>query len=282
MVKDAIKIVKGEWEAYISPRLGGNVIKLTHKGKDILVPLLDEEQMRVSPHLQGAPILMPANRTYKGKFTFEGKEYYLPINELRNECNLHGSVLYEEFELITKEENSVTLRLSDTEARCYPFPFELTVIYSLTERGFCSEHIVRNEGGQNMPLTFALHTTFVAPEIFRVPLTLRQENDSLDLPTGRYIPLTAEEEKYISGYPSCSTYISGYYLSGGTKAEVGDYIYEVSCNFDHWVFYNGRINSGFICIEPQAGKVNGLNIEDGHLVVKKGEKVKFTTSISAK
>lgn len=282
MIKDSIKIEKGFWEALICPRLGGNIIKLAHKGKDILMPLLDEAELKVNPYLYGAPIIMPANRTYKGEFTFEGKEYHLPINEPRSGCNLHGSVLFEEFEVIKSSLDSVTLRLLDEEARSYPFPFELTITYGLTEQGLYSEYTVRNIGSQNMPLTFCTHTTFVSPQIFSVPITLCQESDSVDVPTGRYIPLDEQEQKYVSGSPSQSIYISGYYLSGGQKAEVGDYIYEVSDNFDHWVFYNGGKESGFLCIEPQAGAVNGLNIEGGHLIVKKGDKVRFTTLISEK
>ncbi len=282
MIKDLVKISSGDWEAFICPRLGGNIIKLTHKGKDILIPLSNEEELKVNPYIHGAPIIMPANRTYKGEFTFEGKKYHLPINEPRTESNLHGLVLFEEFEVIKSSLDSVTLRLFDNEARSYPFPFEMTIIYSLSERGFSSEYIIRNIGEKNMPITFCPHTTFSAPEIFSVPITLCQESNSVDLPTGRYIPLNEQEEKYVSGSPSQSIFISGYYLSKGQTAEVGDYIYEVSDNFDHWVLYNGSDDSGFICIEPQAGAVNGLNIDDGHLIVEKEEEVLFSTLISEK
>ena len=38
--------------------------------------------------------------------------------------------------------------------------------------------------------------------------------------------------------------------------------------------------SGFLCVEPQSGKVNGLNMEDGHTVLAPCEKIKFETRIT--
>lgn len=281
MIKDVIKIESGEWAAEICPRLGANVVNLKYNGSDVLAPLNDEAQLEKSLYLQGAPILMPANRTYKGRFTFEGKEYVLPINEPHNDCNLHGSVLKQAFDVVETAVDSVTLRLLDTEAKSYPFPFELTVVYSVSENGFLSEFTVKNVGEGNMPLTFCTHTNFVEPESFRVPLRLCQEKDAHHIPTGRYVPLDAQQQGYVSGSPSRSLYITGYFLSDGTRAEVGDYYYDVSDNYDHWIFYNGGGGRGFLCVEPQAGKVDGLN-NGGYILVKKGESVKFSTRISRK
>ena len=67
------------WRAEISARHGANVTKLQYDGKDVFVPLESEEQLEKNPYIQGAPILLPANRTFKGKFEFEGKNYTLPI-----------------------------------------------------------------------------------------------------------------------------------------------------------------------------------------------------------
>ena len=40
--------------------------------------------------------------------------------------------------------------------------------------------------------------------------------------------------------------------------------------------YNGEGVSGFLCIEPQAGKVNGLNIPDGYKVLAPNETVIYS------
>ncbi len=280
MIKDTIKLRCGDWQAEICPRLGGNIIELKCGGVDVLRPLINEEDLKINPYLYGAPILMPANRTFEGEFVFEGKEYHLPINEPRNNCNLHGLVLFESFDLVSADEKSAVLRLVDSECRSYPFPFAMTVTYTLTENGLSADYEVENIGEGNMPLTFCLHTTFVEPESFSVPIDMCQEKDAHHIPTGRYIPLNCEESEITKKSPSKGRIISGYYRACGNVARVGDYFYSVSENFDHWIFFNGRGESGLLCVEPQAGKVNGLNMEDGHIVLSPKERIKFETKIS--
>ncbi|MBO5281448.1 MAG: aldose 1-epimerase [Clostridia bacterium] len=280
MIKDTITLKCGEWQAVICPRLGGNITRLTYGGADVLRPLESEEQLKVNPYLQGAPILMPANRTFEGKFIFEGREYCLPLNEPQNNCNLHGSVLYEGFESVSVNESCAVLRLVDKECRSYPFPFALTVTYSLSESGLSADYEVENIGEGNMPLTFCLHTTFVEPESFSAPIDMCQEKDAHHIPTGRYILLNAEEKEITEKSPSKGRIISGYYRACGNTARIGDYLYSVSDNFDHWIFFNGRGESGLLCVEPQAGAVNGLNMADGHTVLAPQEKIRFETRLS--
>ena len=280
MIKDVITIAAGDWQADICPRLGGNVIRLTYKGNDVLRALIDEDELKINPYLWGAPILMPANRTYEGKFVFEGKEYSLPINEPHFNCNLHGLVLYEAFDTVNVRENAVTVKLTDTNCKSYPFPFQMTVTYTISDEGLNAEYEVENIGEGNMPVTFCTHTTFVEPESFCVPIDLNQERDKFQIPTGRYVELSEQEKGYTVGSPSLGLYISGYFHSCGNVARVGDYKYSVSDNFDHWVFYNGGGGKGYLCVEPQSGKVNGLNYTDGYNLLHKGEKIKFSTLIS--
>lgn len=279
MIKDIITINAGDWSADVCPRLGGNVIRLTYKGENVLRALENEEELKINPYLWGAPILMPANRTYLGKFVFEGKEYTLPLNEPRFNCNLHGSVLFEAFETVAVSESSVTVRLTDTEARSYPFPFEMTVTYTVTEKGLKSEYTVENIGDGNMPMTFCTHTTFVEPESFCTPIDMNQERDKFQIPTGRYVELNEQEKRYATGSPSVGLYISGYFRSCGNVSRVGEYKYTVSDNFNHWVFFNGGGEKGYLCVEPQSGKVNGLNYPDGYNLLHKGEKITFVTDI---
>ena len=214
MIADTVTIRHDKWLALVCPRLGANVIKLTHEGKDVLRPLTDEDELKINPYLQGAPILMPANRTHKGKFTFEGKEYTLPLNEPQNDCNLHGSVLYQSFQTLSVTENEAVMRLTDTNGESYPFPFELTVRYTLSEQGLLSEYVVKNIGKGNMPLTFALHTTFVEPDEFTIPIDLCQEKDEHHIPSGRYIELDDQQKRYVTGSPSSGLIITGYFKIG--------------------------------------------------------------------
>ena len=65
-------------------------------------------------------------------------------------------------------------------------------------------------------------------------------------------------------------------------SEIDDILYTVSDNFDHWIMYNAMGKRGFLCLEPQAGKVNGLNIEGGCPVIAPGKSHTYTTRYTHK
>ena len=279
MSSDRIELKAGDWQVEICPRLGGNITRLSHKEQDVLRPLESEEQLERSPYTYGAPILMPANRTKGACFLFDGRTYALPLNEPQNGCNLHGSLLHAAFTLVDRNEASAVLRLLDKDGRYYPFPFLLTLTYVLKKEGLTATYDIENIGQGDMPLTFALHTTFIEPSSFSVPIDLCLEKDLHHIPTGRYVPLNEAEKAYATGSPSKGRTISGYYHACGQTVYVGNYVYTVSGGFDHWILFNGRGNSGYLCIEPQMGKVNGLNMKDGHRRLESGAHILLTTHI---
>lgn len=274
-----ITLSAGNWFMEIAPHLGGNITVLRYNGRDVLRPLKDESEIEINPYLQGAPILLPANRTYLGKFSFEGRDYTLPITEPRTNSHLHGTVHRRRFELVSASDSRVILKYVN-RGECYPFDFEMLVTYSIDENGCYQEYKITNVDTKNMPYTFCLHTTFVEPENFTFPIKSRQEHDSIDIPTGRYVPLTEQELRYVSGSPSRDVNVCGYYEACGKRVTADDIAYTVSDNFDHWITYNARGKGGFLCLEPQAGKVNGLNIDDGHKILVPGEDVVYKTAFT--
>ena len=275
-VKKYISISAGKWEAGVCSRLGGNMIYMRYDGRDIFCPLTDEALLAKNPYIQGSPILLPANRTYLGKFSFEGVDYELPITEPRTNSHLHGLVHREPFELVSSSEKEVVLSFSN-EGKVYPFKFDMEVTYSVDENGVSQKYVITNTDSKNMPYTFCLHSTFVEPKEFVMPVEYRQERNNIDIPTGAFVSLNAQEEKYNTGSPSKDLEVCGYYKSAGATARIDDILYTVSDNFDYWITYNARGQKGFICIEPQAGLVNGLNIDGGCRILAPGESVTYTT-----
>ena len=271
-------IESGGWRAEVAPNLGGNIVSLSYNGRDIYVPLKSEKQLEINPYLQGAPILLPANRTAGGKFCFDGTEYNLPVNEPATGAHLHGLVHRQIFTVKYCGENEIKL-VYENKGDIYPFPFLLTVNYLIKNGVFRQEYTVINTGKSEMPFTFALHTTFTEPHSFSVPIDLCQEKDGYHIPTGKYVPLNKQEQGYASGSPSKDIIISGYYRACGHTAYLDGLSYTVSDNFDHWILYNGRGESSLLCIEPQCGKVDGLNIKDGCKILKSFEKATLWTEI---
>lgn len=268
-----------KWYAEISPHLGANIIKLQYENNDVLVPLKSKEQLEKDPFLIGCPILFPANRTYKGEFEFGGKKYKMPINDTFGVANLHGSLHYQEFKLIETTPHKAVLSFCNIND-IYPFAFKMIVEYSLESNTFKQAYTIKNMGNVDMPFTFALHTTFVEPDKFNVPIDMCQERAEGCIPTGRYIELNEQEKLYNSGSASVNVDVDGYYRSCGNVAYVGKYKYTVSENFDHWIFYNACGKGGFLCVEPQCGAVNGLNISDGHRILSPEQEEFFHTEIT--
>lgn len=278
---ETLKITSSDskWQAEIAPSHGADIISLKYEGKDVYNPVDMSQYESANPFLHGSAILIPANRTYKGEFWFEGKKYTLPINDRFSDSNLHGCVYKQRFEVVSCISSAVELCF-ENRGEVYPFPFALTVRYEATDGGFCQHYTVKNVGSRNMPLTFALHTAFSEPERFSVPLECCLEKDEKHIPTGRYVPLSQQQKAWVSDGRSKDRVITGYFKSSGQSATVDEFSYSVSDNFDHWILFNGMGKIGVLCLEPQCGKVNGLNLPDGCRILAPNEELKFYTEIS--
>lgn len=277
-MKYTINSSNNKWHAEISACHGANITKLQFENQDILVPFKSEEKYNDNPFIVGSPMLLPANRTYMGEFKFQGKNYKLPVNDPLKVANLHGLLYSVPFNVVENFSNKIVLCYQNN-GDIYPFNFKITVEYLLDDEGLYQRYILANTGDSDMPFTFALHTTFVEPECFMVPIETCQQKDGNHIPTGKYVDLNDQEKLYTTGSRSKGMVISGYYRSNGNTARIGKYKYTVSEGFDHWVLYNGGGNSEFICIEPQCGAVNGLNIENGFKILSANDKIEFSAFV---
>ncbi len=277
MLSDALVIKKGLWEAAILPEIGANPVKLTYNGENVLRPLEDMEALKVNPFLWGSPILIPANRTDGGRFTFEGKEYTLPLNEARLNNNLHGRMYQLDF-ATERVDDATVVSTYENKGEAYPFPFRIKVTAKVEEDGFSRTFEITNTGEGNMPLTFALHTTFVENGEITVPLGRAHRRNERHIPL-YYGDLNEMEQSICKGVSPRGLVISGYFTSVGNVAYIGPYSLTVSENFDHWIMYNNDGYQGYICVEPQAGRSNGLN-DGGYILLAPDRTEVFTTKIA--
>ena len=265
----------GGWSAEIAPEQGANITSLKDAGSDVLAPLRASNK---DPFLAGSPLLFPANRTAGGRFRFEGETYTLFVNEEKSGACLHGLLHNAPFSVLDQTQTSARLAYQNA-GELYPFPFRMEVLYALTAEGLISQYRLKNLSARAMPYCFGLHTTFCEPEEFSVPLGFCQQRDMRTaLPTGQFTALSDEEKLYCTGAASCGHVVSGYYTAVGDTACIGAYRYTVR-GFDHWVLYNARGSAGVLCVEPQKGCVNALNLPNPP-VVQPGETVVFKTRIT--
>lgn len=265
-----IELEAGLWKAKVLPSCGANLAELFYDNRMILRPPADLAQLRQSPYLYGNPFLLPPNRTRDGRFTFEGRVYELPINEEANHNHIHGQMHDAEFSVEDSTQRELWCRYENKGER-YPFPFTVVFHYELSENGLLLEIRVRNDGEGRMPLLIGFHTTFAEPETFAVPVGKRWERDERFLPTGELIELGEREKRIRNGRYGSGEPLSGYYTAKGHRARVGEFFMETSEKFGQWVLFNGGGKDGYLCVEPQSGPVNGLNMPGMYQALEKGE-----------
>lgn len=270
-----IRLRRGEWQTAVLPEFGANLAYLTYHGEHILRTVQEAEGDLTG---FGTPILLPANRTEDGCFSFRRRKYILPVNEAKGN-HIHGFLMKRRFAVIKREESMVRCRYVSCPED-YPFPFVLTVTVSLSEHGMEQEFTLENPMPEPFPVVFGLHTTFRAPDWVQLPLEDAWERSARFLPTGKLRPLTGQEQAWVQGAPFRDAPVSDFYRSSGSNAKIGRFTYRVSDLFDQWTLYNGGGGKGYLCVEPQAGRVNGLNHPEGHLLVPGNGSLTFKTEIT--
>lgn len=104
-----------------------------------------------------APLLFPLiGRLQGGQYTLGGKSYSIPA---------HGFARDSRFAVIAQSETAVSFRLTESEETLalWPFPFVLTVTYTLEGNRLTKACTVENPGGETMYYELGGHDGFVAP-----------------------------------------------------------------------------------------------------------------------
>lgn len=269
----------GGWKAEILPSFGMNAVCLSVDGREILRKPASFETLKNNPYTYGIPLLFPANRVKGGVFSYLGKNYALPLNEPARNNHIHGLMYNAPFTVVSKDGKSICAAFENKGDR-YPFPFRMTITDTLSEAGYQRTLEIENTGEGAFPYTLAFHTAFLEPQILKAPVTERFLCDQNYIPLRKRISLSDKEKKYKDGISLKDLALSGFYASGGVKAYLDDICFSVSDNFDEWILFNAGGGQGFVCVEPQAGEVNGLNTEDGCIILQKGETHVFSLSIT--
>ena len=141
-----------------------------------------------------APLMFPICGALKdGKFTYGGKDYFLPK---------HGFARASEFTAVKLSESSAlfTLKSSDKTKEVYPFDFELRVIYTLKEDSLAVKYEVENKGEDTMYFSIGSHEAYSTPEGIESYEVVFDEKTSIDytviensLTTDKTVPVLKNE-----------------------------------------------------------------------------------------
>lgn len=265
----AVHLQSGAWTADILPAYGANLIRLTYGSRDILRTPPTIAALQDAPRLYGMPLLFPSNRIEHGRFTFAGKTWQLPINEEGRDNHIHGLLNDASFVIDSCSADQLACHFDNLGDR-FPFPCRFELLFKLGVEGLRLDLTVTNIGQQNLPVSLGVHTTFVKPAWFQVPVVRHWEIDSEHIPTGQLLALNPQERSYRDGCWLEHQDIAGFYTSGGQTALLDDIAYTVSPDYDQWIVYNAGGREDFFCVEPQVGQVNSLNVPGSFPVVPPG------------
>jgi aldose 1-epimerase len=249
----------------IAPALGFNCFSWEVFTPDGLLEVLwRTADFEVNPHpmRSGIPILFPfPNRIRDGRFTWDGKQYQLPINDPQNRNAIHGLVCHRPWKVTAWSEPPKPTwrdRLFPSQrmqpdcwveavfdSRDHP---EITDLwpghYLCTGRyrlstflfGLSLDFTVKNVGDSILPFGLGFHPYFrMNPERAQIALRLVKSGVEVDawelidlLPTGTFRPLNDLEDELIGNVPSGSrSAIGAHHLDGvyHTRAPKNECIY---------------------------------------------------------
>ena len=92
-----VEIKSGNWCLRANPECGGNLSQVTWKNLDVMRPFTAVEEWEQAPTNYGFAVLFPPNRIDGGRFIFDSRDCFLPVNEPHRNNHLHGVALREKW-----------------------------------------------------------------------------------------------------------------------------------------------------------------------------------------
>lgn len=152
-VGEVFELRAGEYRARID-RTGAGLQALTWRERDLIWPYTRPEGPLAS---QGQLLAPWPNRVASARYTFQGTEYLLDVNDPATGSAIHGLVSEVEWTPVAESEEAVALRLDFPGTPGYPFPLELTVTYRLGTKGLAVVTSARNTGTSDAPFGLGFH-----------------------------------------------------------------------------------------------------------------------------
>lgn len=152
------------------------------------IDLVETWRSGAAPLACGVTLFPWPNRVRGGRWSFDGSDLQLPVNEPERRTAIHGFVAGTVFEEVAFAGDRVRLRTRVRSRSGYPFDMECTVQYRLSERGLTVDYLVRNRGERRAPFGVGAHPYLrvgatPAPELrLHVPAATRTRDDDQLIP----------------------------------------------------------------------------------------------------
>lgn len=183
---DAYRLYNKETDEYLEvlSEMGAGLNDLVVKNKNgdrvsLLEGYRSDGEIQNTHHVKfrGSKLSPYPNRITEGKFTFDGKEYQFPVNEVSTNNQLHALLHCRPFVLEQQEStaSSACIVLSHVYKgtdQGYPWPYTIQIEYTMTEEGITVNTRITNDGKNDMPLGDGWHPYFKFNSIDNVHLEM--------------------------------------------------------------------------------------------------------------
>jgi aldose 1-epimerase len=145
---------------------------------------------------QGDVLIPFPGRVTAGKYSFQGQEYQMPLNDSEGPNAIHGFLRTQMWETKEQENDRVTFQTAITPDQHpgYPFSLSVTMTYALSAEGLRVQFSIQNTGKQDAPVAagchpyFTVNTPLIDTATLQVPFDSYMEYQNL-VPTGKILPV---------------------------------------------------------------------------------------------
>ena len=196
------------FSAAVVPHLGAMLHSVTATAGGKKIELLDrystlaEARQQITTTYKGSNLAPFPNRIKGGRYRYLGNAYQLPVNFGHENNAIHGLLYDRPFTLTDTSEQSAGCSIALThhyggDIKGYPFPFEIRLIFSLTENNclsctttFTNHHDVAIPLGHGFHPYFTLASDTIDELLLQFPADKKLELTD-GIPTGKELPCTS-------------------------------------------------------------------------------------------
>lgn len=167
---------------------GGGIRDYRVGGRPVLDGYAADEMCTAA---RGKPLVPWPNRLHEGRYSFDGQDYALPLNERKKANALHGLARWLSWTPVTVEADRVTMAVTIWPRAQWPFTLSVSVEYVLGPSGLTVTTTAEDSGAGDLPYAYGQHpyltvgTETVDEAELHVPARLWLPTDENQIPTGR-------------------------------------------------------------------------------------------------
>ena len=253
------------------------------------LPFSEQYPLESNPYHPSAVLTPWVNRVRNGNYSFEGRNYQLPINEPNLGNAIHGLLARAPF-VVTEShatEETAHIRISHTYAgdeKGFPFPFTFSIDYTLErKRGLRVSFNAENIGATNMPFACGWHPYFGFPGTKLDELKISFSAQSRFLSDSQMIPLQEEAFDRTEPIDLGNEKLDHVFLLKpqadhvtelhDTRRNISFYLRQSSIQFPYLVVF-APDDQEAVAIEPMTANTDAFNTAEGLHVLAPGAQFK--------